>query len=123
MNCPLCNHDSFDPGLTINTSMAVVVYRGEVKNLTPEQTIILAALHRRFALITSIDSLLALLYGGRKDGGPDTAAKILQVQICFLRKRLKGWPYKIINHHGHGYSLIREQHAAVENNKHAKMRA
>lgn len=63
-----------------------------------EAKIVHFLLHRHVA---SNDDLWGELYGMRRSGGP--SAKITQVFVCKIRKKLKGTPYRIGTIHGVGY--------------------
>lgn len=109
MNCPTCNHDTLDPGLSVNVEAEEMVFMGNRRALTKSQAEILAAMLKRFAHVTRYTAIEALLWGNDIDGGPATARDVIKVQMCHIRRKMRGWPFKILCHQGEGYSLCRAE--------------
>jgi DNA-binding winged helix-turn-helix (wHTH) protein len=87
---------------------------GDVRPVTYQQTKLLNALHSRFAIVVTRERLRNVLFADRIDGGPLCADDVLKQQICYLRKKLAGWPFQITAHYGSGYALTRSVNPSAE---------
>lgn len=114
MKCPTCQCDTLDPGLLVSTEANTVAFMGDVRPVTYQQTKLLNALHSRFAIVVTRERLRNVLFADRIDGGPLCADDVLKQQICYLRKKLAGWPFQITAHYGSGYALTRSVNPSAE---------
>jgi DNA-binding response OmpR family regulator len=66
----------------------------------PVKRTIFDALSRRPGKPVMRDSILSAVYGNRRDGGPERADHILQVQVCQLRRQIEPFGWTIENGRG-----------------------
>ena len=63
----------------------------------PAQRIIFDLLARSIGRAVHRDAIIELMYGGRSDGGPDTADHVVKAQVSQLRRRIEpfGWTISV----------------------------
>ncbi|WP_132958983.1 hypothetical protein [Rhizobium sp. BK251] len=65
-----------------------------------QQKTILELLSRRVGRTVAKESVLALLYDDRADGGPDNASLVLSTQLYYLRKFIGAYGWSIVTSGG-----------------------
>lgn len=71
--------------------------------LTKTQRRVLNALNRRQGNMVTKSAIMDALYFDKPNG--EAQQGIINVEVCYLRKKLNGSGYFIKNHHSEGYSL------------------
>ncbi|MDM9643859.1 hypothetical protein [Rhizobium sp. S163] len=63
----------------------------------PAQRIIFDLLSRSIGRAVHRNAIIELMYGGRSDGGPDTADHVVKAQVSQLRRRIEpfGWTISV----------------------------
>ena len=80
----------------------VVLGKGDVRRLCPQQIIILRELTKRPNKLVSYERLIEAMYEGTREGGPMDALGVLQVRVCELRDMV---PWRIVTVHRIGYYI------------------
>lgn len=66
----------------------------------PAQRLIFDLLARTVGAPVMRDVIMDRMYGGRRDGGPDTGDSVLKVHVCQLRRRIEPYGWTISNSKG-----------------------
>lgn len=99
-NCPCCGAALQNQRAIVDLNTNSFVFRGRAIRMRPREAELLSLLVARAPAIVTHDSLIAALWGQAE---PGCAEKNIQVQICRLRKYLKGTGASILTTHDVGY--------------------
>lgn len=69
---------------------------------------ILRTLHINMPRVVRRPALYDMLYSTRPEADQPETPNIMSVYVCKLRRRLAITPYRIVTHHGIGWSLYKE---------------
>ena len=104
-NCPCCGAALQNQRATVDLNTNSFLFRGRAIRMRPREAELLSLLVDRAPTVVPHDSLIAALWGQAE---PGCAEKNIQVQICRLRKYLKGTGASIVTTHDVGYRFHTE---------------
>ena len=110
--CPTCGAVLNEPDIRFDADTGIVVHGPSFACLTKTETDLFLALDRNRSRTLSRERIMTLLYGGQIDEEPDM--KIIDVLVCKIRRKLKGFPVLIENSWGRGYRLTHMRKEPVE---------
>ena len=102
MKCPCCKQDIAESRFGFDWASGTVVAGGKSSSrLSPQCADIFQVLLEAYPALVPAERII-MRVGGYET---DLNVKALTVQMCHLRKALKGVPVKIANRYGQGYRL------------------
>lgn len=75
---------------------------GRAIRLSPQKAVILGMLLKQFGKPVHKDRIIFAIW---QDDEPEDAKKVLEVQMCGIRKLIAGTRLQISGHYGFGYSI------------------
>jgi DNA-binding response OmpR family regulator len=79
---------------------------GAFIRLEPSKFMLVFLIASRVGALVSKEELCDALWGDEEDGGPDTQWKVIDVQLCKIRKVLPSLGVWIETVHGRGYRFV-----------------
>lgn len=92
---------------TLNPDRRQIEFAGRAVHIMPQTFKIAAMLFDRPGRLVRVEAMLGELWGNDPNGGPLTARRAVNVQVCLLRAVLRdlGTGYRIDVEYGEGYRL------------------
>lgn len=101
--CPCCGHAVDPVDVLMDVGRGLIAHNGGVIRVSDYQFRMLRSLIEAYPAVVSKDRLYFHVYGEKIDGGPDP--KIIDVQVCKLRRMLDPVGLVITTSWGVGYAI------------------
>lgn len=104
--CPTCGQKLPETGIHFDDEAAILIYDGRFLDLTPTEYELLSALWHAPGRSRTKEQIMNVLYSLRIDREPEL--KIVDVLVCKIRKKMKGFPIAIQTVWGTGYRIVQK---------------